>query len=62
MYLNAYMPNFQVSRQVVSFMYDLLGAKVPSPALFNKIGLGFPSGGAGFATEHGIPLGPFRDP
>jgi hypothetical protein len=47
-YLNAYVPNLQVSGQVVTFLCEHRGAKVPSPALFNKIGLAFPSGGAGF--------------
>jgi len=55
-YLNAYVPNLQVSGQVVTFMCERLGAKVPSPALFNKIGLGFRRAVMAFATEHEIPL------
>ncbi|HSS08994.1 MAG TPA: hypothetical protein VLL25_03860, partial [Acidimicrobiales bacterium] len=55
-YLNAYVPNLQVSGQVVTFLCDRLEAKVPSPALFNKIGLAFRREVMAFATDRAIPL------
>src|SRR5437660_664637 len=55
-YLNAYVPNLQVSGQVVTFLCDRLGAKVPSPALFNKIGNGFRKAVLAFADDNRIPL------
>jgi hypothetical protein len=54
-YLNAYVPNLQVSGQVVSFLCEHRGAKVPSPALFNKIGLAFRKAVLGFAADNDIP-------
>jgi hypothetical protein len=45
-----------VSGQVVTFMCDDRGAKVPSPALYNKIGTAFRRSVMSFATEHQIPL------
>ena len=56
LYLNAYVPNLQVSGQVVTFLCDRLGAKVPSPALFNKIGNGFRKAVLAFADDNRIPL------
>jgi hypothetical protein len=55
-YLNAYVPNLQVSGQVVTFLCDHRGAKVPSPALFNKIGLAFRKAVLVFAADNDIPL------
>jgi hypothetical protein len=55
-YLNAYVPNLQVSGQVVTFLCEQLGAKVPSPALFNKIGLAFRRAALAFAEDQAIPL------
>jgi hypothetical protein len=43
-YLNAYVPNLQVSGQVVSFLTAHLGFPIPSPAIFERIGTG-PAGG-----------------
>jgi hypothetical protein len=40
-----------VSGQVVTFMCDDRGAKVPSPALYNKIGTAFRRSVMSFATE-----------
>jgi hypothetical protein len=37
-YLNGYVPNLQVSGQVVSFMMQHLGYPIPSPAIMEKIG------------------------
>jgi hypothetical protein len=55
-YLNAYVPNLQVPGQVVTFLCDRLGAKIPSPALFNKIGLAFRKAVMAFAEDNDIPL------
>jgi hypothetical protein len=55
-YLNAYVPNLQVSGQVVTFLCEHRGAKVPSPALFNKIGLAFRRAVLAFAEDNDIPL------
>src|SRR3954454_23059053 len=56
LYLNGYVPNLQVSGQVVTFLCDHRGAKVPSPALFNKIGLAFRKAVLEFAADNDIPL------
>ncbi len=56
LYLNGYVPNLQVSGQVVTFLCDHRGAKVPSPALFNKIGLAFRKAVMKFAEDNDVPL------
>jgi hypothetical protein len=56
LYLNAYVPNLQVSGQVVRFLTEHLGNPIPSPALFAKIGNRFRAAVAEFATTNGIPL------
>jgi hypothetical protein len=55
-YLNAYVPNLQVSGQVVTFLCQHLGNPVPSPALFNKIGTTFRKAVVAFAEDNAIPL------
>ncbi len=40
-YLNGYVPNLQVSGQVVTFLTRHLGNPVPSPAIFDQIGQRF---------------------
>lgn len=55
-YLNGYVPNLQVGGRVVIFLCERMGAKVPSPALFNKIGLAFSRAVMSFATEAQIPV------
>jgi hypothetical protein len=40
-YLNGYVPNLQVSGQVVTFLTRHLGNPVPSPAIFDRIGQRF---------------------
>jgi len=55
-YLNGYVPSLQVSGQVVTFLCDHRGATVPSPALFNKIGLAFRKAVVEFAEDNDIPL------
>jgi hypothetical protein len=40
-YLNGWVPNLQVSGQVVDFLTHHLGFPIPSPAILEKIGLRF---------------------
>ena len=40
-YLNGWVPNLQVSGQVVNFLTSHLGFPIPSPAILEKIGLRF---------------------
>ena len=54
-YLNAYVPNLQVSGQVNSFLTGYLGMPIASPALLQKIGTKFRSAMQSFAHENGIP-------
>ena len=55
-YLNGYVPNLQVSGQVVTFLTRHLGNPVPSPALFNRIGERFRAAVVRFATTNQIPV------
>jgi hypothetical protein len=55
-YLNAYVPNLQVSGQVVTFLTQHLGNPIPSPALFNPIGERFRAAVARFAADNDIPV------
>src|SRR5919108_1579647 len=55
-YLNAYIPNLQVSGQVVTFLCNHLGNPIPSPALFNRIGTSFRRAMTAFAEERSIPV------
>ncbi|MDF2713018.1 MAG: hypothetical protein K0R62_8670 [Nonomuraea muscovyensis] len=55
-YLNAYVPNLQVSGQVVSFLTAHLGFPIPSPAIFERIGTGFRRAVARFAEEQHVPV------
>jgi hypothetical protein len=55
-YLNAYVPNLQVGGQVVSFLTRHLGNPIPSPALLNKIGIGFRDAVGRFANDEHIPV------
>jgi hypothetical protein len=55
-YLNAYVPMLQVGGQVVSFLTQHLGNPIPSPAIFEKIGLAFRKAVAGFAQDNHIPV------
>jgi len=56
LYLNAYVPNLQVSGQVARFVTDHLGLPIPSPAVFEKIGNRFRRQVKAFAAERGIPI------
>jgi hypothetical protein len=55
-YLNAYVPILQVGGQVVSFLTQQLGNPIPSPAIFEKIGLAFRKAVAQFAQDDHIPV------
>ncbi len=60
LYLNAYVPNLQVSGQVIRFMRDHLGCKIPSPAIMTKIGDRFRAAVTAFAESEGIPVLRFK--
>lgn len=55
-YLNAYVPNLQVSGQVVTFLTEHRGNPIPSPALFTKIGNDFRKAVMDFAADKDIPV------
>jgi hypothetical protein len=54
-YLNAYIPILQSSRQVVAFMTQYLDLPIPSPALLEKISQRFRRSVASFAEANRIP-------
>src|SRR5712671_256617 len=54
LYLNAYVANLQVGGQVVRFLCDHLGNKIPSPALFEQIGNRFRREVRRFAEDNAI--------
>jgi len=56
LYLNGYVPNLQVSGQVVSFMTAHLKHPIPSPAIMEKIGTRFRQGVERFAALHAVPM------
>jgi hypothetical protein len=53
-YLNGWVPNLQVSGQVVNFLTHHLGFPIPSPAILEKIGLRFRRAVTEFARDNGI--------
>lgn len=55
-YLNGWVPTLQVPGQVVGFLTGHLGFSIPSPAVLERIGLGFRKAVTDFAAEHGIPV------
>ena len=55
-YLNAYVPNLQAGGQVVSFLTAHLGYPIPSPAIFNKLGVAFRKAVARFAAAEHVPV------
>lgn len=59
-YLNAYVPNLQVSGQVANFLTRHLGYPIASPAIFEKIGTRFRDEVRRFAHERGVPVIRFR--
>ena len=62
LFLNAYVPNLQVSGQVVTFLTAHLGFPIPSPALLQKIGNRFRREVKAFADEHDIPILQLKKP
>jgi hypothetical protein len=59
-YLNAYVPNLQVSGQVINFMRDHLRCPIPSPAVMTKIGERFRAAVSAFAESAAIPMIHFK--
>ena len=55
-YLNGWVPNLQVSGQVVGFLTNHLGFPIPSPAILERIGLRFRKAVAEFAAGNDIPV------
>lgn len=55
-YLNGWVPTLQVPGQVVSFLTGHLGFPIPSPAVLERIGLGFRKAVAEFAAEANVPV------
>jgi hypothetical protein len=53
-YLNGWVPNLQVSGQVVNFLTHHLGFPIPSPAILEKIGLRFRRAVDEYAADHDI--------
>ncbi len=62
LFLNAYVPNLQVSGQVVTFLTAHLGFPIPSPALLQRIGNRFRRDVKAFAAEHDIPILSLKKP
>lgn len=60
LYLNAYVPNLQVSGQVVTFMRDHLRCPIPSPAIMTRIGERFRAAVTAFAESADIPVIRFK--
>jgi hypothetical protein len=55
-YPNGYVPNLQVSGQVVTFLTRHLGYPIPSPAIFEKIGTRFRDDVRRDAAARGVPV------
>ena len=60
-YLNGWVPNLQVSGQVVNFLTDHPGFPIPSPAILEKIGLRFRKAVTEFALDNDIPVVRFNN-
>ena len=54
--LNGYVPNLQVAGQVVTFMTQHLGLKIPSPAVMERMGTTFRRRVDSFAQANEIPV------
>jgi len=54
-YLQAYVPRLMSAGMVVRFLLDR-GFRIPSPALFGRIGRGYVEAIERFAAENGLPL------
>lgn len=59
-YLNGYVPQLQTPEQLVHFLRNNGGNKVPSPALLGRLTQAFVRAVESFATEHSIPVVPFE--
>jgi hypothetical protein len=59
-YLNAYVPNLQVSGQVITFLRDHLKMPIASPAVMEKMGNRFRKAVDAFAEAHDIPIVHFK--
>jgi hypothetical protein len=59
-YLNAYIPNLQLSGQVATFMRDHLHCPIPSPAVMTKIRERFCAAVGAFADSNNIPVLRFK--
>jgi hypothetical protein len=55
-YLNGYVPTLQVGGQLVNFLTQHLGYKIPSPAILGKRGEQFRKAVQEYAQENGIPI------
>jgi len=53
-YLNGYQPKLQTAGQLVTFLTERRGAKIPSPALFNKINTEFKTALDQFAAAQSL--------
>jgi hypothetical protein len=62
LYLNAYVPNLQVGRQVNHFLERHLGYRIGSPALIQSIGTRFRREVKAFAGRHRIPILQLKKP
>jgi hypothetical protein len=60
LYLNGYLPGLQTPGQLVAFCREQLGARIPSPALFEPLRTGFRAAVARYAEQHRVPLVGFR--
>lgn len=58
-YLNAYVPRLQSSGGMFTWLRDIRGLPIPSPAMLGKIGIAFVHDVRRFAQEHHVPLEPF---
>lgn len=58
-YLNAYVPRLQSSGGLFTWLRDIRGLPIPSPAMLGKIGTAFVHDVRRFAQEHHVPLESF---
>ena len=59
LYLNGYVPKLQTGGQLVTFMMDHLGMRIPSPAVLGRITQNYVQKLKAFAAEQDIPVIPF---
>ena len=56
LFVNGYVPTLQVGGQVVTYLTEHLGNRIPSPALFKQIGDRFRDAVHSFAEVNAIPV------